>query len=187
MPLPEPTSARTLAHTRAVRFEGYKREDGLWDIEGHLTDHSNRDAHLASGIRPRGEPIHEMRIRLTVTAELRIVEAVATSEMNPYPGFCDRIAPDYAKLAGLSLARGFRKHVQELFGGIAGCTHLTEMLGQFPTAAIQAMAGEKRDNDDGKGKPFQLDRCHALDTRGEAVARYYPRWFSSASTGSPKK
>ena len=184
MPLPEPQSARTLAHTRSVRFEGYKREDGLWDIEGHLTDHSNRDALLASGLRRRGEPIHDMRIRLTVDASLRIVDAVATSDVNPYPGYCDRIAPDYAKLVGLTLARGFRRSVQELFGGVAGCTHLTEMLGQFPTAAIQAMAGEKRDNDDGAGKPFQLDRCHALDTRGEAVARYYPRWISGAGTRS---
>lgn len=176
MPLPEPSAARTLSHTRAVRFEGYRRDDGLWDIEGHLTDHANRDVKLASGIRPKGEAIHDMRIRLTVNEDLRIVEAAACSDIHPYPGYCDRITPDYKRLVGLTLARGFRKHVQELFGGIQGCTHLTEMLGQFPTAAIQTLAGEKRDNDDARGKPFQLDRCHALDTRGEAVALYYPRW-----------
>jgi hypothetical protein len=57
------------------------------------------------------------------------------------------------------------------------------MLGQFPTAAIQTMAGERRATDEAR-KPFQLDRCHALDTHGEAVRRYYPRWYRGAKTGT---
>lgn len=183
MPLPEPSAARTLAHTRALRFESYRREDGLWDIEGHLTDHSSGDVMMVSGLRPRGEAIHDMRIRLTVDGDLHIVDVAATSDMNPYPGYCDRITPDYRRLIGLTLGRGFRKHVQELFGGLQGCTHLTEMLGNFPTAAIQTMAGERRNNDDARSKPFQLDHCHALDTRGEAVERYYPRWAVGEKSG----
>jgi len=71
--------------------------------------------------------------------------------------------------------------VQERFARIAGCTHLNEVLAQFPTAAIQALSGEKVDNEDDGSKPFQLDQCHALDTRGETVRRYYPRWYRNAS------
>ena len=48
------------------------------------------------------------------------------------------------------------------FAGLAGCTHLTELLTQFPTAAIQALAGEKVDNQDDGTKPFQLDRCRPV-------------------------
>ena len=33
-------------------------------------------------------------------------------------------------------------------------------------------------------KPFQLDRCHALDSGGEAVRLYYPRWRREAKTGA---
>jgi hypothetical protein len=33
MPLPIPEVERTLTHTRRVRYEGYKRTDGYWDIE----------------------------------------------------------------------------------------------------------------------------------------------------------
>ncbi len=176
MPLPEPFAARTLAHTRVLRFETYRREDGLWDVEGHLTDHSNHDVNLVwGGIRSRGDALHDMVIRLTVDDTLRIVDALAVSDMHPYPGICSRIEPDYKCLVGLTLARGFRKNVQELFGGVRGCTHLTEMLGNFPTAMIQAMAS-RRQHGDVKDKPPQLDRCHALDTRGEIVAQYYPRW-----------
>ena len=37
MPLPSP-APRTHIHARTVRLDGYRRADGLWDIEGHLTD-----------------------------------------------------------------------------------------------------------------------------------------------------
>ena len=36
---------------RSVRFEGYARADGLWDIEAHLTDIKPIDLPLASGVR----------------------------------------------------------------------------------------------------------------------------------------
>ena len=37
MPL-SPPAPREPIHTRAIDLRGYRREDGLWDIEGHLTD-----------------------------------------------------------------------------------------------------------------------------------------------------
>jgi hypothetical protein len=184
MPLPASPVPRESAHTRSVRFEAYKRADGLWDIEARLTDVKPRDFPLSSGVRPAGEPVHDMWIRLTVDHALNVVDAIALTEAMPYAGHCERINPDYRDLVGLNLARGFRKAVQTRFGAVAGCTHLNEMLAQFPTAAIQAMAGERRASRNGGEKPFQLDCCHALDTNGPAVARYYPRWFRPGKTGT---
>ena len=45
MPLSPPVGRQHL-HTRRVTCQGFFREDGLWDIEGHITDeksyaHSN--------------------------------------------------------------------------------------------------------------------------------------------------
>jgi hypothetical protein len=177
MPLPSPTVPRALVHTRRLRFEGYKRADGLWDIEAHLTDIKPSDYRLSSGVRPAGLPIHDMWLRLTLTRDLEIVDAVAVTEAMPYPPHCAAPNPDYRKLVGLNLAHGFRKAVQQRFHDVAGCKHLNEMLSQFPTAAIQTMAGEKTDNQDDGTKPFQLDRCMALDTHGEAVREYYPKWY----------
>jgi hypothetical protein len=184
MPLPPPSVSRTLAHTRRLRFEAYKRADGLWDLEAHLTDIKPFDYRLSSGIRPAGQPVHDMWIRLTVDRRLAIVDALVLVEAMPYAGACNAIAPDYARdLVGLNLERGFRKAVQARFAKVAGCTHLNEVLAQFPTAAIQAMAGERVDNEDDGSKPFQLDQCHALDTRGETVRRYYPRWHRREAVG----
>jgi hypothetical protein len=184
MPLPAPTVARSPVHTRRLQFEAYKRADGLWDIEGHLTDVKPVDFDLVSGIRPAGEPVHDMWIRLTISRDLDIVDAFALTEAMPYEPYCTEATPDYRKLIGLNLGRGFRKAVQLRFHDTAGCRHINEALWQFPTAAIQALAGEKVDKQDDGAKPFQLDHCRALDTRGEAVRKYYPRWYRGAKTGT---
>ena len=184
MPLSADPAPRVRKHTRSVRFEGYARADGLWDIEAHLTDVKPDDYQLAPGVRPAGSPVHDMWIRLTIDRKMNVVGAEACTDAMPYPPYCAGIAPDYAALAGLNLMRGFRKALHERFGLARGCTHLTELLGQFPSAAIQVLAGEQRDNHDDGRKPFQLDRCHALDTGGEAVRLYYPRWQREAKTGT---
>jgi hypothetical protein len=182
MPLPAPTVARSPVHTRRLQFEAYKRADGLWDIEAHLTDAKPADFALVSGVRSAGEPIHDMRIRLTITRDLDIVDALALTEAMPYAPECAQVTPDYRKLIGLNLRHAFRKAVQQRFHDTAGCRHINEALWQFPTAAIQAMAGEHVDEDG--VKPFHLDHCRARDTRGEAVRKYYPRWYRGAKTGT---
>ena len=179
MPLPVPEVERELTHTRRVRYEGYKRADGLWDIEAHLLDSKNHDYRLKTGVRRAGQPIHDMWLRLTIDRSFTIVEAVAATDAVPYPGGCEAIAPAYRKLIGLNLLRGFRKRTWELFGATQGCTHLTELLAGLPTAAIQTFAGEAKEERDDGGKPFQLDQCHALQTSGETVRVWYPKWFKA--------
>lgn len=181
MALPIQDVERELTHTRRVRFEGYKRADGLWDIEGRLTDVKNHDFTLQTGVRRAGLPVHDMWVRLTIDTEFNVVSAVAVSDAVPYPGTCETIAPDYAQLVGLNLRHGFRKRAKELLGGTRGCTHLTELLGSFPTAAIQTFAGERRSAPEGGSKPFQIDQCHALESGSENVRRMYPKWYISKS------
>ncbi|MGH8807611.1 MAG: DUF2889 domain-containing protein [Noviherbaspirillum sp.] len=182
MPLSSPTSRRALKHTRAIQIEAFARDDGLWDIDAHITDTKTRDAMLASGTRPAGAALHDLWLRLTIDTQLNVVDAEAVSDAVPYPGFCDTIGPAYKKLIGLNLLHGFRAGVKQRLSGINGCTHLTELTQVLPTAAIQAFAGEVIDTRDGEStdqqthKPFQLDRCHALRSDGAAVAQYYPRW-----------
>ncbi len=108
--------------------------------------------------------------------------AHACSDDVPYLGKCDTIGPAYRKLIGLNLVRGFRRTVGEMFADVRGCTHMTELLLSLPTAAIQTFATFRRDNEDSPEKPFQLDRCHALESSAEAVRRYYPKWYRRAGS-----
>jgi hypothetical protein len=182
MPLSPPTSRRAIKHTRAIQVDAYARDDGLWDLDAHISDIKISDTKLASGVRPAGEPLHDLVLRITIDTQLNIVHAEAASDAVPYPGYCDTIGTNYKKLVGLNLMKGFRDGVRQRLSGVNGCTHLTELAQVLPTAAIQAFAGEVLDTRDGAGtdeqshKPFQLDRCHALRSDGEAVAKYYPRW-----------
>jgi hypothetical protein len=89
MPLPISNVERELRHTRRVRYEGYKRADGLWDIEAHLSDVKNHDFDLKTGVRRAGLPVHEMWLRITIDRGLTIRDATASSDAVPYPGGCE--------------------------------------------------------------------------------------------------
>ena len=181
MPLAISPAVRTRLHTRRVSYEGFQRDDGLFDMEGHLTDVKDQDYALLTGVRAAGEPVHDMWVRLTIGRDcvIRAIE-VKTDEM-PYPGACDQITPAYLALVGMSLLHGFRKALHAAMGGVRGCSHLTELLAQAPTAAIQMFAGLTREID-GDAKPFQLDRCHALETSSDTVRRYYARWYRGTAS-----
>jgi hypothetical protein len=171
---PVQAAARQLLHTRSITLEAFRRDDGLLDIDASLVDVKPKDLALASGLRRAGEPVHQMHLTVTVDANFYVVDAIARTDAMPYPGVCDSIGPAYRKLIGLNLMDKFRRRVMERLGGTAGCTHLSELAGVIPTAAVQALAGQIKQ--DAKAQPFQLDRCHALRLDGPAVAKFYPAW-----------
>lgn len=183
MPLPPPTAERARLHLRSVALEGFKRSDGLWDIEARIVDTKDQDYPLSSGLRRPGEAVHDMSVRVTIDAKMNILEAAACTDAAPYMGHCDTVPPDYSRIVGLNLFHGFRKAVKDLYGGTRGCAHVAELLMQLPTVALQTFASEILDNDDSKHKPYQLERCHALVAHSEAVRRYYPRWYRSENHG----
>lgn len=175
-PLSLPKVSRERLHCRCVTYDGFTRDDGLFDIEAHLVDTKDHDFKLLSGVRPAGFPVHDMWARVTIDNTLTIREVEVVTDAMPYPGACDRIGPAYRKLIGANLIEGFRKRLHEVMGGVRGCTHITEMLANLPTAAIQ-MFSSLRKEDEGDVKPFQLDRCHALETATDTVKRHYPTWY----------
>ena len=100
MPLSKPAHRRHM-HTREIVCRGYKRDDGLWDIEGRITDTKsysfpNRDR---GGIAA-GEPLHDMLIRLTMDGDRTIHKAEAATEHSPY-NICPHVTESFSKLEGL--------------------------------------------------------------------------------------
>lgn len=179
MALPPAAPDRQLKHRRQIDVQVFARGDGLWEVDTHLTDVKTRDATLGGQIRPAGEPIHDLLLRLVVNDQLDIVEAGSHSERTPHPGHCDDLGDTYAQLVGLNLLKGFRWAAMERLGGPRGCTHLTELTQLLPTAVMQGLAGEGPSvfRRDGDKPPYQLNRCHALRTDGEVVRQHYPRWY----------
>src|SRR5450631_4515849 len=100
-PVQAAPGGRRRIHTRTIVVEVYARDDGLYDLEGRLTDIKDHDLALASGLRPAGQPVHDMHLTLAVDAQLNVVQAGARSRVVPYPGACETIGPAYGALRGL--------------------------------------------------------------------------------------
>lgn len=176
-------AARQPIHHREIDCRGYRRADGLWDIEGHLTDVKSYpfDNAYRGGI-DAGEPIHDMWLRLTLDDDLTVVEAEAATAAGPF-AICPAINPAFAKLAGLRIGPGWRRAVQARLGGIQGCTHLVELLGPLATTAYQTIHVWRSQHEPAVEQdrpPSHLDSCHALARDGEVVREHYPRWYTGA-------
>src|SRR5438128_11662625 len=86
MPLPVSEVERELTHTRRVRYGGYKRADGHWDIEAHLADTKNHDYQLKTRVRRAGQPIHDMWLRVTIDHNFTVTDALPSMDAGPDPG-----------------------------------------------------------------------------------------------------
>ena len=184
MTLPPAAPQRQLKHRRQLDVQGFSRGNGLWEVDATLVDSKTRPLNMADGPRPAGAPIHDMLLRLVINEQFDIVQAGSQTRAMPYPGLCDSHQDAYGQLVGLNLLRSFHKAVRERLGGVRGCTHITELAQVLPTAVMQAFAGDvidTRGTAEGAQKPFQLDRCHALASSGEAVRVHYPRWYRPAA------
>jgi hypothetical protein len=185
MPLPDP-APRTLKHTRVIECKGYERDDGLWDIEGHLVDtktyvHTRRDGGRE---RQAGDPVHNMWLRLTIDLDLKIHDAVAVTDSGPY-AICGNITPNFKELSGLTIGPGWRKQITARVGGVLGCTHLVELLGPLGTTAFQATGRAREARNSGKPstkKPYQINSCHVYKDDAEAVLERWPQFYTGART-----
>jgi hypothetical protein len=172
MPLPAAASSKPI-HNRNINCWGYLREDGLWDIEGSLIDaktYAFPNEHR--GEIKANEPIHEMWMRLTVDDSMTIVEVYAETDNSPF-AICPVITPQFQKLKGLRIAKGFNGKVFELFGGVEGCTHHVELIGRLATVAFQSIFPYRNRQAVAEGRSPNTNRrsrlvntCHAFAEDG---------------------
>jgi len=136
LPLPSP---RKLSHTRTVVYQGYDREDGLWDIEAQLTDVKTFGFQVPNErLFPGDEPIHNLKIRVTLDNKM-VIQDIATSMDDIPHAECSGAPHNMHKLIGCTMGPGWRKIINQHVGGTDGCTHLREMLFNMATAAYQTL------------------------------------------------
>ncbi len=178
MPLTPPEN-RKLLHTRSIHCQGFRRDDGLWDIEGRLTDTRTETMEtFGRGRIEPGEHLHDMWMRMTVDNELMVHAIEAKTVKAPYPA-CPNFPDRFAKLVGQCIEPGWTAKVRLLLGGRWGCTHLVELLGPLATTAVQtvyAWRGEVGMHIDDDVSPPQdfVNSCHALVADGEASRHLWP-------------
>lgn len=189
MPLPDP-APRRLLHQRTVHCHGYQRDDGLWDVEGRITDAKPFPCRQLMGYTvPAGQPYHDISIRLTLDLDLTVVAVATSMDATPFDG-CPAVLPAFQNLVGLRIGGGWRKAVKERVGGTAGCAHIVELLGPVATAVLQTVA----DGPDQDRLPFEelqrrrssmpmgLDGCHMWRADGEIVRTFRPNDYRPAES-----
>ncbi|MGU3861376.1 DUF2889 domain-containing protein [Pseudomonas aeruginosa] len=167
---------RRLIHRRSVECLGYLRPDGLWDIEGRLNDSKTHAVPLSTEGRivAAGQTYHGMLLRLTLDDEFIIREVQVGMSAAPTRE-CPGALPAYQKLVGERIGPGFSRRIRELFGGVGGCIHLSELLLPIATTAFQTIPMARalvapRDQHDGEAYQRATSRlvntCHALREAG---------------------
>ncbi|MGB3428767.1 MAG: DUF2889 domain-containing protein [Burkholderiaceae bacterium] len=146
-------------------FRGYRRDDGLFDIECTLLDTKGMDVPLlgVSRVVKAGEPMHDMSIRMRVNDDLEVIDIEASSDATPYAVCPDAVA-SLQTVKGMKIGAGWTYAIKRQLVGAASCTHLAEMLIAMGTAAYQTVVPYNRLN--GKETPgFTLDKkvdsCYA--------------------------
>ena len=192
MGLPAPVE-REAFHQRRIVMDGYRRADGLWDIEAHLTDtKSYAFENSWRGTIAPGEPLHDMWLRLTIDDGFVVRDVAAAIDRHPFP-VCPQIAPNFKRLIGETIKAGWFARVRELLGGIEGCTHLVELLGPIGTVAFQTLYSERaralraraKPGDAKKptrGRPALIDTCHAWAADGDAVKQNWPQFYTGKAS-----
>ena len=176
--LPAP-DARLAIHTRSIVCRSFRRDDGLLDVDGRFIDTRAFDYHSPwRGDCLAGEALHQMQLRLTVDRQ-RCIHALASAMPGtPYVG-CSEVNPNFQRLVGMSLGRGFRKAMREKIGGVEGCTHVIALLDTMASAAVQAFASNfHAPRPAGAPQPVRIfnpealvGTCHSYRPDGPVMAR----------------
>ena len=134
---------RERIHKRTITLDGYARSDGLIDVEGEIKDVKTYDfPNRERGVIKANEALHHMKVRIAVNSDLEIIEAEAETLSGPY-AICPSATIGFSNLIGLKIGPGWRNKTRHAIGGIAGCTHITELMGPVATVAIQSLYGEQ--------------------------------------------
>ena len=176
---PHPTREEEL-HFRRIDMRAWRRSDGLFELEGRVTDRKQQDFEPWRGGKrvPAGEPVHDMGVRLVYDAELQIHAVETFTEAAPY-GECPDGGQALQSLIGLRMASGWSREVRSRLGGARSCTHLMELLIPMATTAFQSLSQVHRgraERVDATGKPLKIDSCYAYGQERELVRVHWPQF-----------
>ena len=202
MPLSQPVERERL-HTRSIEINGYRRSDGLYDIEAHLTDSKSfgQNSHDRGYIEP-GEPIHDMWLRLTLDEQMRIAAVEAVSD-KPHTSCVQRRRPTSpgwsACVSGpVSSARRTTRWAARSAAPIcANCcsrwpppptrpSTLPRLGGRCWRRVLRTSRGsdalDKRITEKWGGGNKMLNTCLAYDEKGPLVKRRWPHLYTGRET-----
>tara|TARA_Y100001934_G_scaffold283321_2_gene402180 strand:+ start:1917 stop:2477 length:561 start_codon:yes stop_codon:yes gene_type:complete len=182
MTLSQPDSREHL-HTRTIESSGFKRSDGMWDIEATLKDTKPYEVpNEWRGPLEPGNPIHHMQVRLTIDDDF-VVQKVEVSMVDTPFKICGEVGPAFQGLVGVSISSGWNKAVQRTAGGVSGCTHIIELMRIIGTVAYQTLyplVRMEKESSEQSSRPSIIGTCRAFAADSPVTKRIYPDWYEES-------
>lgn len=170
---------RTELHFRNIDIRGFRRNDGLFEVEGQVTDIRPIDVDITFGRKiPAGSPFHNMGIRLVYDIDLLVHDVTTFTDAAPYE-VCPLGGEALKAIIGLRMTAGWNKEVRNRIAKSHSCTHLVELLGPMATVAFQSLSGVKpaQDSLDKNGIPLKIGSCYAYSVDGDLVKQRWPEFY----------
>ena len=176
-------------HFRRIDMRGWRRSDGLYEVEGRVID---RKPHVfkspnGSKVVPAGEPIHDMTVKLVFDEDMLVHAVTAFTASAPYDD-CIAAGQSLQAIKGLRIAGGWSSEVRRRLGGAQSCTHLMEILIPMGTAAFQSLTMVRMARPDrlnAGGIPVKVDSCYAYAANRGVVMRKWPSFYTGPKPDAP--
>lgn len=175
------TVTREELHFRRIDMRGWRRSDGLYEVESRLTDQKPKDF-----LRPRtdqfvpaGQALHDLGVKLVFDEDLTVVAVSTFTDAAPVDDCWDG-GHALQSMVGLKMTSGWGKEVRDRLAGARSCTHLRELLTPMATVAFQALAGLRMNRPeplDAAGRPKKIDSCYAYGAERELVLKFWPEFY----------
>ena len=169
-------------HRRTITVTARGCAPGELEVTAELRD-ERPWARPENGGDGRAAVIHHMALVVRVRLADRLITS-ARADMGTFPhAECPLITPVFEGLAGLSIASGFNRAVQERFRGAAGCSHLYELARLLGPAVIQASISAAarsrppgRPTHDPRSSAGVLNSCHIWGPGGVGLRKLEAGW-----------
>ena len=177
-------------HFRRIDMRGWGRANGLYEVEGRVTDRKPHVFITADGIKrvPANEPNHDMGVRLVFDEHMLVREVSAFMDAAPFED-CYTATETLQALKDLRLFGGWAKEVRHRLGGVKSCTHLMEILTPMASAAFQSLTMARRQRPEAlaaDGRPSKVNSCYAYAADRGVVMRRWPDYYTATKSKAPK-
>jgi hypothetical protein len=181
-------------HLRRIAFRGFRRSDGLLEVQAQLTDQKTHDFEPFSGGKHvvAGDAIHDHGLHVVFDSDMVIREVSTAIRAHPYPE-CAGGGETLQAMVGVRIGRGWSSEVRNRLPSDDTCTHIKEMLIPLASAAYQTIysvrSGHADNSDaiDANGRPRKIDSCYAYSAKRGIVERHWPMFYMPSAAVRDEK
>lgn len=169
-------------HFRRIDMRGWRRSDGLFEVEGRVVDRKPHAFKSPNGpkVTPANEPIHDMGVKLVFDENMLVHDVIAFTASAPYAD-CLAASATLQRIKGLHISGGWNREVALRLSGNQSCTHLMQLLIPMGTTAFQSLTMVRMGRPDalkGDAKPGKVDSCYAYAADRDVVMHRWPAFYT---------